>query len=93
MRRRLLSLGLVASALGGCWTEEPLIHDAFTAAQWEQLQQDYRPPEAPLPCEHLPQAAQERPFDCDGAARFGQQLFCEKKRAEQLGAPRQSRKG
>jgi cytochrome c peroxidase len=75
MRRRLLSLGLVASALGGCWTEEPLIHDAFTAAQWEQLQQDYRPPQAPTPCENLPHAAQDRPFDCDGAAKLGQQLF------------------
>jgi cytochrome c peroxidase len=77
MRRRLLCL--VASWVGGCWTEEPLIHDAFTAEQWAKLQEDYRPPVAPDPCEHLPSAAQDRPYDCEAAARFGQQLFFEPK--------------
>jgi cytochrome c peroxidase len=74
MVQRLLSLCLV---VGGCWTEEPLIHDAFTAEQWAKLQQDYAPPTAPAPCEDLPPSAGGRPFDCDGAARFGQQLFFE----------------
>jgi cytochrome c peroxidase len=77
MLQRLLSLCAVVGA--GCWTEEPLIHDAFTAEQWAKLQVDYAPPAAPAPCDALPPAAQGRPFDCDGAARFGQQLFFEPK--------------
>jgi cytochrome c peroxidase len=77
MERCLLTVAaLVAS---GCWTEEPLIHGAFTEAQWAKLQHDFAPPEAPSACDRdvLPPAAQLRPYDCEAAARFGQQLFFE----------------
>jgi cytochrome c peroxidase len=79
MRRRLLSWCLIASSIGGCWAEEPLVHDAFTAAQWAKLQQDFRPPPAPDPCAIDLHAAQDRAYSCDGAAQFGQQLFFEPK--------------
>jgi cytochrome c peroxidase len=77
MGRRLLSWCLAASSIGGCWAEEPLIHDAFTAAQWAKLQQDFRPPAVPDPCALDLPAAQDRAYSCDGAARLGQQLFFE----------------
>ncbi|HEY5926315.1 MAG TPA: cytochrome c peroxidase, partial [Kofleriaceae bacterium] len=66
-------------SVGGCWAEEPLIHGAFTADQWAHLQNEFAPPTAPEPCdkEKLPLPAGGRPYDCDGAARFGQQLFFE----------------
>lgn len=77
MDRRLLSVCLVVG--GGCWTEEPLLHDAFTEAQWAKLQQDFAPPLPPDPCDEgaLPPPAQGRPYDCEGAAKLGQQLFFE----------------
>ena len=73
--RRLLSLSLVASSVGGCWSEDALIHDAFTAEQWAHLQQQFTRPEIADAC----------PYDqgdladdkCDLAAQFGQQLFFE----------------
>src|SRR5262245_52177832 len=43
MARRLLTWWLVVS-ISGCWAEEPLIHDAFTAEQWAHLQETYKPP-------------------------------------------------
>lgn len=76
MERRLLTLMLVVAS--GCWTEEPLIHGAFTADQWAKLTQEFAPPERPSLCdkEQLA-AAQGRDYDCEAAAAFGQQLFFE----------------
>ncbi len=77
MERRVLTVVVLAAS--GCWAEEPLIHGAFTAEQWATIQAEYRVT-PPTPCDpvSLP-AASGRPYDCDAAAAFGQQLFFEPK--------------
>ncbi len=68
LARRLVCL--VAASVGGCWSEEPLIHDAFTADQWAQLQRDLEPP--PYPTRQQMCAGLQY---CDLAATLGQKLF------------------
>ena len=70
MERCLLTLAVVVG--GGCWSEEPLIHDTFTPDQWAHLQQDFAPLQAPAPCEGLASTA-----TCEYVTGLGQQLFFE----------------
>jgi cytochrome c peroxidase len=65
---------MVVAAVGGCWAEEPLYYDAFTAEQWARLQADYKPPGKDDPCAGLGAALRG---NCDLIAAFGQQLFFE----------------
>ncbi|MDB4958079.1 MAG: uncharacterized protein JWO36_5648 [Myxococcales bacterium] len=73
--RRRLWWCVLASAVGGCWSSEPLIDDTFTADQWERLKSDYAPPIPPNPCDVWTQV--RRPGTCDQAAALGQALFFE----------------
>lgn len=71
MRRLVLSLGWLASAvLAGCWSEEPRV-DGFTAEQWASLQKQFAPPVPPTTCPGVPEGT------CDLAAQLGQELFFE----------------
>ena len=76
MERRLLTVALVVA--GGCWTEEPLIHGAFTADQWAKIQDEYRFKQLHRTCNRgsLP-AVGGISYDCEAAADLGQMLFFE----------------
>jgi cytochrome c peroxidase len=71
MRRRALSLGWLACALVGCWSEEPRV-DGFTDDQWAALQRQFKVYEPPAVC-----LGDSGPEPCDRGFELGQRLFFE----------------
>ena len=75
MDRRLLSLGLVAASVGGCWSEDR-IGGVFTQEQLDRIRAQFpllAPPDLTAIC-----STSSRTFDvgdCEVAARFGHELF------------------
>ncbi|MEO8699053.1 MAG: cytochrome c peroxidase [Kofleriaceae bacterium] len=73
---RVVSLFALVGVASGCWSEEPLVDDTFTAAEWEFLSTEFvlpAPDDCPVGADGtLTLGTRER---CDAAAVFGQRLF------------------